>query len=56
MKPLTERLLQVAALVALVYFGYSFSERSVILILQTQNRAAQAEQRATACEKKQETK
>ena len=50
MSLLTERLLQVAALVALLWFGYGLVERSVVAIIIATNRAAQAEQRLQACE------
>ena len=48
---LTERLLQLAAVGALLYFGYVGAERTVLLVLQANQRAAVAEQRAAGCQK-----
>lgn len=50
MSQLTERLLQVASLVALLWFGYGLVERSVITILQQSTRAQAAEQKLQQCE------
>jgi hypothetical protein len=43
MRPLTERLLQLAALVFLAHFGYALVERAVVQKLQAQNRAAECQ-------------
>ena len=50
MSKLTEHLLQVAAVVALLWFGYGLVERSVITILQQSTRAQAAEQKLQQCE------
>lgn len=46
----TERLLQVAALAAILWFGWQLTATTVVMILQLQQRAAAAESRLAACE------
>lgn len=44
MKPFTERLLQVALIVAVLYFGWGLAKDTLIAIINAERRAAIAEQ------------
>lgn len=47
MKPLTERLVQIIALIGIAYVGYALAERSVIAVLVANQRAAVCEGKLT---------
>ena len=50
MKPVTETLLVVAAIVALLWFGWNLAERTVIGLVIAQNQVQQLTQKLTTCE------
>ena len=52
MKPVTETLLVVAAIVAILWFGWNLAERTVIGLVVAQNQAQQLGQKLAACEAK----
>ena len=52
MKPITEKLLQVAAVVFIVYFAWQLALQSIVAQIQANNRAAVAERQLQACMEK----
>ena len=52
MSKVTERLVQVAAIVVILWFGWNLAKESIIGQIQANNNAASALQRLQACEAK----
>ena len=55
MSKLTERLLQIGAVVVILYLCWQLSAQTFVSIIQANNRATIAEQRVQACEQRKVT-
>lgn len=52
MKPFTERLIQIAAVIAILFYGWNFAVSTVLTIIERNNQIQQLQMQMKSCEQK----
>lgn len=52
MKPFTERLIQIAAVIAIAFYGWNFAVQTVLTIIERNNQIQQLQMQLKSCEQR----